>query len=75
VRRLVGLVSHGIALLFLQGVRLAERLLTRLVRHLRREHVAETAPRENAREFVKTLADFKETLKETAPEVPEITPG
>ncbi len=72
VRRLVGLLSHAVAHLSLQAVRAAERLLTRLVRYLRSRHADDTAPRENVREFVKTLSDFKGSLKATHPEVDDI---
>jgi len=69
VRRLVARVSHDVAHLSLQAVRAAERLLTRLVMHLRTRRAVDTAPRENVREFVKTLSDFKGTLKAVHPEV------
>jgi len=73
VRRLAARVSHDIAHLSLQAVRATERLLTRLVMHLRSHRaVVDTAPRENVREFVKTLSDFKSGLKATHPEVREI---
>lgn len=72
VRRLIARVSHDIAHLSLQAVRAAERLLTRLVRHLRSKHEVDMAPRETARPFVKSLSDFKDRLKATRPEVGEI---
>ena len=72
VRRLTARVSHDVAHLSLQAVRATERLLTRLVMHLRTRRAADIAPRENVREFVKTLADFKGTLKAVHPEVKEI---
>lgn len=72
IRRLVAFVSHAVAHLSLQAVRAIERLLTRAVRYLRSRHVADTAPRENVREFVKTLSDFKGSLKATHPEVTDI---
>jgi hypothetical protein len=66
-------VSHDVAHLSLQAVRATERLLTRIVIRLRSHHHAvDTAPRENVREFVKTLSDFKSGLKATHPEVGEI---
>ncbi len=71
-RRFIGWVSHSVAHLSLQAVRSVERFLTRAVRYLRNRHASDTAPGENVREFVKTLSDFKEQLKETTPEVPEI---
>ena len=71
VRRIIALVSHAIVHLSLQTVRATERLLTRVVRYLRSRHAADTAPRENVREFVKTLSDFKGKLKATHPEIPD----
>lgn len=76
VRRATSLAGHAIVHFSLQIVRAVERLLTRLVRHLRTQHPVETAPRESSRPFVKTLSDFKDRLKATRPEVPEVqTPG
>jgi hypothetical protein len=72
VRHLAARLSHDIAHLSLQAVRATERLLTRLVMHLRSKHSVDTAPRGNVREFVKTLSDFKGGLKATHPEVGEI---
>lgn len=72
VRRLAARVSHDIAHLSLQAVRTTERLLTRLVRHLRSQHEVDTAPRENVREFVKTLSDFKGSLNAVHPEISDI---
>ena len=72
IRLLVSRVGHDIAHLSLQAVRAAERLLTRLVRHLRVRHTVDTTPRESARPFVKTLSDFKDRLKASRPEVPDI---
>lgn len=60
-------LGHQIAHLTLQAVRAVERILTRIVRHLRTKHEEEVAPRETAREFVKTLSDFKETLNAKHP--------
>jgi hypothetical protein len=66
-------VGHDLAHFFLRAVRTAERLLTQLVRYFRtRQEVSFNAPRESAREFVKTLADFKGHLEATRPEVPDI---
>jgi len=62
-------IGHAIAHLSLQAVRATERLLTRLVRHLRSRTEVAAAPRENAREFVKTLSDFKDTLQATHPDI------
>jgi hypothetical protein len=62
-------VGHTVANLSLQMVRAVERLLTRVVRHLRIRNEGMSAPRENAREFVKTLSEFKETINATHPEV------
>ncbi len=72
IRLLMSRIGHDIAHLSLQAVRAAERLLTRLVRHLRVRHAVDTTPRESARPFVKTLSDFKDRLKASRPEVPDI---
>lgn len=73
VRHLAARAGHDIAHLSLRLVRAVERLLTRLVRHLRSHHEIDVAaPRENARPFVKTLSDFKMRLQATRPEVPEL---
>jgi hypothetical protein len=65
-------IAHDIAHISLTAVRAVERFLTRIVRRIRMEHTVDTGPRENAREFVKTLSDFKDQLKETPPEIPDI---
>ena len=65
-------IVHGGAHLSLRAVRAVERFLTRLVRHLRLRHAAEPAPGAEAREFVKTLSDFKIELQEARPEVPDV---
>ena len=72
IRLFVSRIGHDIAHLSLMAVRAAERLLTRLVRHLRSQHVVDTTSRESARPFVKTLSDFKDRLKASRPEVPDI---
>lgn len=72
MRHLIARLSHDIAHLSLQAVRATERLLTRLVMHLRSKHSVDTAPHGNVREFVKTLSDFKGGLKATHPEIKEI---
>ncbi len=72
MRHIVSRSGHAVAHVSLQAVRAAERLLTRLVRHLRREDAVDTVPRESMREYVKTLSDFKDRLKTTHPEVPDI---
>ena len=71
-RRMASRVAHDIAHLFLVAVRATERLLTHAVRHLRSHHTVDTLPRENTREFVKTLSDFKGHLESTRPEVPDV---
>lgn len=68
-RRLFTRASHDTVHLSLKAVRATERVLTRLVMHLRSRRAVDTAPRENVREFVKTLSDFKGTLKAVHPEV------
>ncbi|MBU6490974.1 hypothetical protein KGQ25_02365 [Patescibacteria group bacterium] len=71
--RVASRVGHDIAHLSLRTVRTVERLLTRLVRHLRPRHTVDTVPpRESSREFVKTLSDFKDHLEANRPEVPEV---
>ncbi len=69
VRHAMTRLGHAIAHLSLQAVRSAERLLTRLVRYLRVQHEDEVAPRETAREFVKTLSEFKDGLNATHPDI------
>lgn len=70
VRHLVERFVHAVVTISLQLVRAVERLLARLVRHFRTREANMITPRENARAFVKTLSDFKGSLR--APEVPEI---
>ena len=70
--RILRHIAHDIARVSLQTVRLAERFLSRIVRRLRAQRAIDPAPHENAREFVKTLSDFKDQLKESPPEVPDV---
>lgn len=72
VRRAAAITGHAIVTLSLRAVRSVERLLTRLVRHLRTQHESIDAPHESTREFVRTLSDFKDTLKTTYPASPEV---
>jgi hypothetical protein len=72
IRHLARRVGHAIVGSSLQVVRVIERALTRTVRSFRMRYVEHPAPRENAREFVKTLSDFKETLKATPPDISDI---
>ena len=72
INRLAHRVAHDVAHLSLVAVRATERFLTNIVRYLRARRAVDLTPRENAREFVKTLSDFKEQLKETPPEIPDI---
>lgn len=69
IRYAMDRIGHAIAHLSLQIVRAVERLLTRLVRHFRARNEDYAAPRESAREFVKTLSDFKDGLKATHPDI------
>ena len=69
--RLLTNASHAMAHLSLRAVRFVERMLTRLVRHLRMRHAAGVVPRTDAREFVKTLSNFKDNLKSTRPDIVE----
>lgn len=64
VYRVAVFLGHLIAGLSLQAIRAIERLLTRIVRHLHTHHRVDTVPRESAGAFVKTLSDFKGSLKE-----------
>ncbi|HCR52348.1 TPA: hypothetical protein DIV48_01710 [Candidatus Kaiserbacteria bacterium] len=73
LRHLASRVGHDIVHFSLLAVRSIERLLTRLVRRLRADPEVDAAPRETAREFVKTLSDFKDNLKVTHPEIPKIS--
>ena len=72
LRRASTSVGHEVVTLSLQVVRSVERLLTRLVRHLRTKNESANVPHESTREFVRTLSDFKDTLKTSAPVTPEI---
>ncbi len=65
-------IGHESVHLSLIVVRAVERLLTRLVRRFHMRQATDTVPRENVREFVKTLSDFKGQLKSTHPEVSDI---
>lgn len=65
-------VVHDVVHFSLLAVRAVERFLTRMVRHLRADRAGMVAPRETTREFVQTLSDFKDQLKETPPEIPDI---
>lgn len=67
VRHLASRVGHSIVHLSLIAVRATERALTNLVRHMRSRPESDVASRETAREFVKTLSDFKDNLKATHP--------
>ncbi len=72
LRRLIARLGHDIAHLSLLVVRAAERLLTRTVRHFRTKHAVDVVPRESTRGYVKTLSDFKDRLKATRPDIPDI---
>ena len=72
ILRLGSRIGHDIVLFSLQVVRITERLLTRVVRYFRTRHSVDTAPRESAREFVRTLTDFKDNLKSTHPDISDI---
>ena len=70
--RIARRITHTVACFSLQAVRTVEHILTRLVRYLRTRYAVDIQPRNNAREFVKTLSDFKNSLKDTRPDVPDI---
>lgn len=72
IRHFISRVGHDIVHFSLVVVRAIERLLTSLIRRLRAHPEIDTAPRETAREFVKTLSDFKDSLKATHPEISDI---
>ncbi len=55
--------GHDLAHLVLQAVRIVERVLTRVVRHLRTHEESTVRPtRAASREFVRKLSDFKSEL-------------
>lgn len=72
IRHLAGRIGHDVVHFSLVVVRAIERLLTSLVRRMRTHPTIDEAPRETAREFVKTLSDFKGSLNATHPEIQEI---
>ena len=72
IRHVAGRIGHDSVHFSLIVVRAIERLLTNLVRRLRSHPEIDTAPRETAREFVKTLADCKDNLKATHPEISDV---
>lgn len=72
IRRAGTIVGHAIVNVSLQAVRSVERVLTRLVRYLRTQHESVAVPHESTREFVRTLSDFKDTLKTSYPAMPEV---
>ncbi|MDO8624079.1 MAG: hypothetical protein Q7R54_01865 [bacterium] len=65
-------IAHDIAHLSLITVRVVERLLTRLVKHLRARHGIVAASTATPRAFVKTMSDFKQQLASTRPPLPEL---
>jgi len=75
LRRMAGRVGHDVAQFSLQAVRFVERLLTRIVRYFRTHHDINAGSREHAREFVRTLSDFKTGLKATQPDIPDLSAG
>ena len=72
MRHFASRIGHDTVHFSLVAVRAVERLLTNLVRRMRAQPEIDTAPRETAREFVKTLSDFKDNLKATHPEITDI---
>ncbi|MGD0328347.1 MAG: hypothetical protein ABSB00_01385 [Minisyncoccia bacterium] len=70
--RIARRIAHDIAHFSLRMVRAVERFLTHLVRYLRIQRASDITPRGNAREFVKTLSDFKDHLETTRPKIPDI---
>jgi len=70
--RIAHRIVHDAAHFSLLIVRAAERFLTHFVRSLRTRHANDIVPHKNAREFVKTLSDFKSHLETTHPDVPDV---
>ena len=71
----VHLARQGVHLLarrVLLLVRSTERLLTRLVRHLRLHTDIARPEGASARSFVRTLSEFKGQLEASRPEMPEV---
>jgi len=73
MRHFAGRIGHSAVHFSLIGIRAVERVLTNLVRRLRTHPEIDTAPRETAREFVKTLSDFKGSLNATHPDINDIS--
>lgn len=64
MRRIAVRVGHDVTHVSLLGVRAAERLLTRAIRHFRARREVDVVPaRESERGYVKALSDFKSRLK------------
>lgn len=72
IRHFARRIGHDSVHLSLVVVRATERLLTRLIRYFHTRQAVDVAPRESARAFVKTLSDFKGSLKATHPEISDI---
>ena len=72
VRHLASRIGHDIVHISLLAVRSVEKLLTRIIRHQHAQNETTSAPVESAREYVKTLSEFKEKLDATHPEVRDI---
>lgn len=72
VRHLAGRAGHAVLEIVLKIVRAVERVLTRMMRYFRAHPDVDVAPRETAREFVRTLSDFKEELRTTPREISDI---
>ncbi|MDB5244151.1 MAG: hypothetical protein JWN18_21 [Parcubacteria group bacterium] len=69
VEHLLRTLLHRAVHVSLKLVRMLERQLTRLIRYFRMRQASLEAPGENAREFVKTLSDFKDGLNSVHPEL------
>ena len=72
IRHLAIRIGHDITHLSLLVVRAIERLLTRLMRRFRTSPALDTDSRQNARDYVKTLSEFKDQLNATHPEISDI---
>lgn len=72
IRHLASRIGHNVVHFSLLAVRAVERLLTRVIRHQHAKKEVDAIPVESAREYVKTLSEFKEQLDATHPEVRDI---
>lgn len=69
VRTVAKRLGHDFVQISLQGIRAVERLLTRVMKHLRSQNPMKSVSRESARPFIETLSNFKEHLASTRPQM------